>query len=267
MNKFELKLTVAVIVSLFSTAAMAQDVQKAPEVSTSSATSPVVSLETVEAVNERIYDAITTEKTRDYSSFASTVGTKRPAALREIPQSITVITNQQIEDRSVNTLDQLAAQTPGLRVLANDDGRSSIYARGYEYSEYNIDGLPAQMASIMGTLPNLIVFDRVEIMRGPSGLFDSSGEMGGIINFVRKRPTKEFTGSIGAGYGTSKRYNIDGDISGSLNKSGSLRGRLIAQTNGVSYKPAEKNNRNETIYAALDWDLTPNTTIDRKSVV
>lgn len=261
MNKFELKLTVAVIASLFSTAAMAQDVQKAQEVSTSSATSPVVSLETVEAVNERIYDAITTEKTRDYSSFASTVGTKRPAALREIPQSITVITNQQIEDRSVNTLDQLAAQTPGLRVLANDDGRSSIYARGYEYSEYNIDGLPAQMASIMGTLPNLIVFDRVEIMRGPSGLFDSSGEMGGIINFVRKRPTKEFTGSIGAGYGTSKRYNIDGDISGSLNKSGSLRGRLIAQTNGVSYKPAEKNNRNETIYAALDWDLTPDTTM------
>lgn len=257
MNKFELKLTVALLATVFSAPVFAQENSQ----SKSESSTPVASLEVVDAVNERIYDAITTEKTRDYSSFASTVGTKRPAALREIPQSITVITNEQIKDRSVNTLDQLATQTPGLRVLANDDGRSSIYARGYEYSEYNIDGLPAQMASIMGTLPNLIAFDRVEIMRGPSGLFDSSGEMGGIINFVRKRPTKEFSGSIGAGYGTSKRYNIDGDISGSLNTSGTVRGRLIAQTNGASYEPAEKNNRNETIYAALDWDLTPDTTM------
>lgn len=245
MKGFNLKLTAAIVTSLFASSLHAQEVAQ---------------LETVEAVNERIYDAIATEKTRDYSSFASTVGTKRPAALREIPQSITVITNQQVQDRSVNTLDQLAAQVPGLRVLANDDGRSSVYARGYEYSEYNIDGLPAQMASIMGTLPNLIAFDRVEIMRGPSGLFDSSGEMGGIINFVRKRPTKTLSGSIGAGYGTAKRYDVDADISGPLNASGSLRGRLIAQTNGVSYKPAEKNNRNSTLYAALDWDVTPSTT-------
>lgn len=253
MRKFDLKLTTAIVFSLFASSAFAQD--------NAEKTSSVTTLETVEAVNERIYDAITTEKTRDYSSFASTVGTKRPAALREIPQSITVITHQQMVDRNVNTLDQLASQVPGLRVLANDDGRSSVYARGYEYSEYNIDGLPAEMTSIMGTLPNLIAFDRVEIMRGPSGLFDSSGEMGGIINFVRKRPTKEFSGSIGAGYGTSKRYNIDGDISGSLNASGTLRGRLIAQTTGASYKPAEKNNRNETLYAALDWDVTPSTTL------
>lgn len=249
MKGFNLKLTTAIVASLFASPLYAQD------------NKDVTQLETVEAVNERIYDAIATEKTRDYSSFASTVGTKRPAALREIPQSITVITNQQIEDRNVNTLDQLASKTPGLRVLPNDDGRSSVYARGYEYSEYNIDGLPAQMTSISGGLPNLIVFDRVEIMRGPSGLFDSSGEMGGIINFVRKRPTKDFSGSIGAGYGSSKRYNIDGDVSGSLNSSGSLRGRLIAQANGVSYKPAEKNNHNETFYTAFDWDITPQTTL------
>ena len=41
-------------------------------------------------------------------------------------------------------------------------GVRRFYARGYEYSEYNIDGLPAQMQSINGTLPNLFAFDRVE---------------------------------------------------------------------------------------------------------
>lgn len=251
MQQFHLKKNVWLLAMLFPTTALAQEVSP----------SSVATLEEVEAVNERIYDAIVTEKTRDYSSFASTVGTKRPAAIREIPQSISIITHQQIQDREVKTFDQLAAKTPGLRVLANDDGRSSVYARGYEYSEYNIDGLPAQMQSLVGTLPNLIAFDRVEIMRGPSGLFDSSGEMGGIVNFVRKRPTQDFQGSIGVGLGTYKKYNLDGDISGSLNASGTVRGRLIAQTNGESPRPAKQNNHHETVYAALDWDITPKTTL------
>lgn len=167
-------------------------------------------LDTIFIKTQRGYSADATENSRDYSAFAATVGTKIPATPREIPQSISIVTNQQIKDRNVETLDQLARKTPGLRVLSNDDGRSSIYARGYEYDEYNVDGLPAQMQSINGTLPNLAAFDRVEVMRGPSGLFDSSGEMGGIVNLVRKRPGDSFATSANAGYGTDKQYKLGG---------------------------------------------------------
>ena len=218
-------------------------------------------LDTVHVKGQRSYNAIATEKNGDYSSFAATVGTKIPASLREIPQSVSIITNQQVKDRNVDTFDQLARKTPGLRVLSNDDGRSSVYARGYEYSEYNIDGLPAQMQSINGTLPNLFAFDRVEVMRGPSGLFDSSGEMGGIVNLVRKRPTKEFQGHAAAGFGTHKQYKAEADVSGRLNADGSVRGRVMAQTSGASPRPAEKNNHHETFYAAADWDINPDTTL------
>ena len=134
-------------------------------------------LDTIFIKTQRGYSADATENSRDYRAFAATVGTKIPATPREIP---------------------------GLRVLSNDDGRSSVYARGYEYDEYNVDGLPAQMQSINGTLPNLAAFDRVEVMRGPSGLFDSSGEMGSIVNLVRKRPGDSFAASVNAGYGTDK---------------------------------------------------------------
>ncbi|WP_373740217.1 TonB-dependent siderophore receptor, partial [Neisseria sp.] len=219
-----------------------------------------VDLGEVQVTGQRRYNAISTEKNRNYSAYSSTVGTKSPASPREIPQSISILTHQQIKDRNANTLDQLARKTSGLRVLSNDDGRSSIYARGYEYDEYNVDGLPAQMQSINGTLPNLAAFDRVEVMRGPSGLFDSSGEMGGIVNLVRKRPTKEFKGHIAAGGGTHKQYKLEGDVSGSLNADGSVRGRVLAQTTGKSAAPADKNNRSETAYAAVDWDITPDTT-------
>ena len=202
-------------------------------------------LDTIFIKTQRGYSADATENSRDYSAFAATVGTKIPATPREIPQSISIVTNQQIKDRNVETLDQLARKTPGLRVLSNDDGRSSVYARGYEYDEYshppkvsdkarrrrqyavvrrgdatqyeafggclyNVDGLPAQMQSINSTLPNLAAFDRVEVMRGPSGLFDSSGEMGGIVNLVRKRPGDSFAASANAGYGSDKQYKLGG---------------------------------------------------------
>ena len=246
MSVFRINMTAAAVLTVLSSSAFAAQTE---------------GLETVHIKGQRSYNAIATEKNGDYSSFAATVGTKIPASLREIPQSVSIITNQQVKDRNVDTFDQLARKTPGLRVLSNDDGRSSVYARGYEYSEYNIDGLPAQMQSINGTLPNLFAFDRVEVMRGPSGLFDSSGEMGGIVNLVRKRPTKEFQGHAAAGFGTHKQYKAEADVSGPLNTDGSVRGRVMAQTSGASPRPAEKNNHHETFYAAADWDINPDTTL------
>lgn len=246
MSVFRINMTAAAVLTVLSSSAFAAQTE---------------GLETVHIKGQRSYNAIATEKNGDYSSFAATVGTKIPASLREIPQSVSIITNQQVKDRNVDTFDQLARKTPGLRVLSNDDGRSSVYARGYEYSEYNIDGLPAQMQSINGTLPNLFAFDRVEVMRGPSGLFDSSGEMGGIVNLVRKRPTKAFQGHAAAGFGTHKQYKAEADVSGSLNSDGSVRGRVMAQTVGASPRPAEKNNRHETFYAAADWDINPDTVL------
>lgn len=246
MSVFRINMTAAAVLTVLSSSAFAAQTE---------------GLETVHIKGQRSYNAIATEKNGDYSSFAATVGTKIPASLREIPQSVSIITNQQVKDRNVDTFDQLARKTPGLRVLSNDDGRSSVYARGYEYSEYNIDGLPAQMQSINGTLPNLFAFDRVEVMRGPSGLFDSSGEMGGIVNLVRKRPTKAFQGHAAAGFGTHKQYKAEADVSGSLNADGRVRGRVMAQTVGASPRPAEKNNHHETFYAAADWDINPDTVL------
>ncbi|WP_185079932.1 TonB-dependent siderophore receptor, partial [Neisseria meningitidis] len=217
MSVFRINMTAATVLAALSSSVFAAQ---------------TADLETVHIKGQRSYNAIATEKNGDYSSFAATVGTKIPASLREIPQSVSIITNQQVKDRNVDTFDQLARKTPGLRVLSNDDGRSSVYARGYEYSEYNIDGLPAQMQSINGTLPNLFAFDRVEVMRGPSGLFDSSGEMGGIVNLVCKRPAKAFQGHAAAGFGTHKQYKAEADVSGSLNSDGSVRGRVMAQTVG-----------------------------------
>ncbi|MCM5704293.1 TonB-dependent siderophore receptor [Larsenimonas salina] len=216
---------------------------------------------TITVQGNRLYDMVSTEQNGGYSADAATVGTKTPAALRDIPQSVSVVTREAMDDQNFDTLDEMAKRTPGLRVLSNDDGRSSIYARGYEYDEYNIDGLPAPMASILGTVPNLSAFDRVEIMRGPSGLFNSTSEMGGIINLVRKRPTDTFQGHVTGRYGSWNQHYEEADLSGPIDKDGRIRGRMVISNNGSDGYVDENENKRQTFYGALDIDLDEATTL------
>lgn len=218
-------------------------------------------LATITVEGNRLYEMLPSEETEGYDVDAATVGTKIPAALRDIPQSITVVTRDAIEDQNFTTLDELGRRTPGMRVLSNDNGRSSIYARGYEYDEYNIDGLPAPMTSINGSVPSLVAFDRVEIMRGPSGLFNSTSEMGGIVNLVRKRPTDEFQGHISGSLGTYGQGSVETDLSGPIDAEGRIRGRLVIDH--VEHPQLVDHNDNEQndVYAAVDIDLDEATTL------
>jgi len=215
-----------------------------------------IDLGTERVVGLRLYDMAPSEEAGGYAVDAATVGTKVPAALRDIPQSVSVVTRQAIDDQNFKTLDQLARRTPGMRVLSNDNGRSSIYARGYEYDAYSVDGLPSPMSSIAGSLPALAAFDRVEIMRGPSGLFNSTSEMGGVVNLVRKRPTETFQGHVTGSVGTLEDYSTGVDISGPIDSAGRVRGRMVTETTQHAQWVDSNDNQQSDFYAALDVDLS-----------
>lgn len=216
-------------------------------------------METLTVEGNTLYLEKPTEENDSYTNKGAFVGTKAPAALRDIPQSVSVITHQTIEDQGVDTLQEVVENTPGLRMLPNEKGRSSVISRGYKYSEYNVDGLPAQMESRLGSMPNLAAFDRIEIMRGPSGLFDASGEMGGIINLIRKRGGYEFQGDLDVAAGSNGYYEAGLDISSPLNKEGSIRSRIVINSFGETPEETDKAEHHETIYGALDFDLNDHT--------
>ncbi|WP_217904885.1 TonB-dependent siderophore receptor [Marinobacter lutaoensis] len=218
-------------------------------------------LEAITVEGNRLYDLPSSEQSGGYGVDAATVGTKTPASLRDIPQSITVLTHDYVQDRQFVTLDQAAKYTPGIHTLANDDGRSSIFSRGYEYSEYNVDGLPAPISSLWGTLPLTAAFDRIEIMRGPSGLFNSTSELGGIINMVRKRPTETFQGHLEGRLGSDDLRYLEADLGGTMDADGDVRGRVVASAAEQDSFVDVKENRNSTLYTALDIDLDHATTL------
>ena len=215
--------------------------------------------ETLVVYGNPLYGMAPSEETGGYGVDSATVGTKTPAALKDIPQSITVLTNDYIEERNFVAVDDLAKYTPGLRTMVNDSGRSSIFSRGYEYDEVNLNGLPSPMQSKFGTLPSLAAVDRVEIMRGPSGLFNSTSELGGVINMVLKRPTDEFKGSVTARYGSWDRHYLEADLGGALNEEGSVLGRLVVANADIKNQVDYNNNDNGTYYGTLEFDLSDRT--------
>lgn len=176
---------------------------------------PTVDLGTLQVTANRLYYIDTDGDNDDYKAKIASVGTKIPERIHNIPQSVSVVTQKKLDDLNVASLDELAKRTTGLRVLQNDAGRSSIYARGYEYDQYSIDGLPTPMASIYGNLPNLTAFDRVEVLRGPSGLFNSSSELGGVVNLVRKRGNLYDKNSLTANLST-QGYELSADTLGAM---------------------------------------------------
>ena len=207
----------------------------------------------------------TTEGTGSYTSRSAQTATKLPLSLRETPQSVTVITRQRIEDQNLANLNEVVQNTPGLTLRRTGPERSSYYARGFSLDNIMYDGLPTSLDSSQVSQDllsaDMAMYDRVEVVRGATGLMQGAGNPAASINLIRKRPTREFQASIEGSMGSWDRYRTEVDVSGALNDSGTVRGRMVtAYQTGNSYRDTLENERN-LFYGILEADLDDSTTL------
>lgn len=205
----------------------------------------------------------TTEGTGSYTTGQSSTATKLALTLRETPQSISVITRQRMDDQGLSDMTEVLQQTPGLSVQSLGSERFNIYSRGYSVDNYQFDGIPTTLdiATQMSaqSLADMAIYDRIEVLRGATGLMTGAGDPSATINLVRKRPTAEFKGHITAGVGSWDKYRTELDLSGPLIPTGNVRGRIVAayqQNNSfIEHYSQEK----EILYGVLEADLTDST--------
>lgn len=219
----------------------------------------VTALPAVTVTGSRDGDA-PSEGTGSYTTRVATSATRMDLSLRETPQSVSVVTRQQMDDQNLVTLDDVLRQTPGI-VADKIDERVIFTSRGFALSTM-IDGVPTfsfkTPAAEIGMV-NTVIYDRIEVLRGAAGLLNGVGEPGGAVNLIRKRPTSEFSGHVTAGAGRWNLYNLEMDVGGPLNSSGSLRGRAIAsRTAGDSFIDDRKRS-DDVFYGILEADLASNT--------
>ena len=201
-----------------------------------------------------------TEGTGSYTTDLISVGEKDVRPLREIPQSTTVLTRERLQDGNFTALDTTLKKTPGVVVLTNDDGRSSLYSRGFEYDTLYFNGLPAPLSSIHGTQPDMAIIDHIEILRGPAGLFGGSGEPGGAINMRLKQAPENFAARFDAIYGSWNNRRAELDFGGPLNEAGTIRGRFVGALGKTDHFVDHVDNQVGIAYGTLQADLTENTT-------
>lgn len=205
----------------------------------------------------------TTEGTGSYTTGSVTIG-KTAQSLRETPQSVTVVTRKLMDDKNLVSLDQVMAQTPGITRANRGYGNHHFSSRGFDLTDesYMVDGVPGQAYAYTGWMaPDVAVFDRVEVLRGATGLLVGAGGPGGAVNLVRKRPTIDPRFSITTRAGSWDNYRLDLDGSGKLNADGTLRGRVVASYEDRGYFIDVTTSKRPLLYGILEGDLSDDTTL------
>ena len=128
---------------------------------------------------------------------SSSGATRLEMTLRETPQSVTVIGQQQIRDFGLTDVNKLLDLTPGVLVERVETDRTYFSARGFDIQNFQVDGLgqPFANGAQWGAL-DTTAFERVEVLRGATGLLAGTGNPSATINFIRKRAaSKAFAAS------------------------------------------------------------------------
>jgi len=190
-----------------------------------------------------------------YRAKNAVTATKTDTPLSETPQSVTVVTRDQIVDQGANNLQDALNYAAGVRSDAYglDSRTDSVRVRG-AYPDVYLDGLRQAYGYYTSTTrTDPYTLERLEVLRGPSGMLFGAGTAAGVVNMVSKRPLQEAQREVGVQFGSFGRRQIQADLTGPLNADGSLSYRLIAlqrkSDTQVDYVPDDRS----LIAPSLTW--------------
>ncbi|MFT6488511.1 MAG: outer membrane receptor for ferric coprogen and ferric-rhodotorulic acid [Alcanivorax sp.] len=233
-----------------------------------SQSNPPRSLETIDvtaAPSGGDYDAgMTTEGKDSYTTDATNTATRMVLSPRETPQSVTVITREQMEDFGLNSVAEVMQRTPGVTVNAQDTERLQFFARGFEITNFLYDGMPSMRNSSLGkqaAQADTFIYDRVEVLRGASGLLHGIGNPSATINLVRKKPTRDFSGQVGVEANSWNGYRGELDVGGPIDGHDKVRARFVsAYEQGESFLDHYENEK-QVFYGVIEGDISDSTMI------
>ncbi|MDF3203238.1 TonB-dependent siderophore receptor [Pseudomonas sp. 1912-s] len=204
-----------------------------------------------------------TEGTDSYTPGSIATATRLVLTPKETPQSVTVVTRKHMDDFGLNNVDDVMRHTPGITVSAFDTDRTNYYARGFSINNFQYDGIPSTARNVAysagNTLSDMAIYDRVEVLKGATGLLTGAGSLGATINLVRKKPTADFQGHASLGAGSWDNYRSELDVSGPMTESGNVRGRAVAAYQDKRSFMDRYSRKSPVYYGIMEFDLSPDT--------
>ncbi len=192
---------------------------------------------------------------KGYVATTSASATKTGRSLIETPQSVSVITRDQMDAQDVRNLGEALNYVPG--VVAQPFGADPRFdaprIRGFQGNQLQfLNGLRLMRPA---GAPSFEVYglERVEVIRGPASVLYGQGNPGGLINLSSKRPTFERFGEVGAQIGSFDYYQSMFDIGGPVADSDSFAYRLTGLARNAHAQTDNLQNDRYFIAPALTW--------------
>jgi catecholate siderophore receptor len=178
-----------------------------------------------------------------YEGFAISSATKTLTPLRDVPQSITVVSREVIRDQGMQSIADVVRYVPGITPIQGENNRDQVVIRGNSSSaDFFLDGTRDDVQYYR----DLYNLERVEALKGPNAMIFGRGGGGGVINRVSKQagfaPLGELTfqgGSFGnkriaADFDRSLNSRVAFRVNGMYENSGSFRDQVNLNRTGIN---------------------------------
>ena len=200
-----------------------------------------------------------------YRATRSATGTKTDTALRDIPQSVQVVSRQVLDDQQVGRLgDALANVSSVQRGNSHGGSSESFVIRGFHATTYAIDGMLLNpLVSRPEAISDLANVERIEVLKGPASVLYGRGNPGGLINLVTRKPSFTPQAAAKVQAGTGDFYRLEANASGPLDPAKTLAGRITVATQTDSgFRDTFRDSKHTYIAPTLRWEPSDATRVD-----
>ncbi|POR46292.1 iron complex outermembrane receptor protein [Paraburkholderia eburnea] len=201
-----------------------------------------------------------------YVPVSAVTATKTDTPLIETPQSISVVTRDQMTDQGAQTVAEALRYTasvlPELRG-ASSEGAPYLLSRGFTLEQF-LDGARLPSDSSFGyAVPSFDPYglERIDVLHGPASVLYGQANPGGVANLVSKQPTTEPIHEVFLTTGSHDRMQAGVDLGGAITSDGKLAYRFTAT--GLDTGTQVEGTRQKRVYVApaVTWKPDENTTL------
>ncbi|QBR34268.1 MULTISPECIES: TonB-dependent siderophore receptor [Pseudomonas] len=195
-----------------------------------------------------------------YTATRTAAGTKTDTALVEAPRSISVATRQQMDDRSVHSLDDAVRYMPGITASSygSDTRIDWLRVRGFEPTQF-LDGLPLPKGVYANPKPETWNLDRLALLRGPASSVYGQTPPGGLLDMVSRRPSAEASSEIQLQYGSDNHRQINFASTGKIDDAGQFLYGISGVVRDSDTQIDHIENKRYNIAPSLTWNIDDDT--------
>ena len=168
---------------------------------------------------------------QDFQADRATVGAKTPTALRDIPQTVTVINRDLLQSQGATSFTDALRNAPGVTIGAAEGGQigNNINLRGFTaQNDIYLDGFRDRNQYYRDTFD----LESLEVLYGPSSMLFGRGSTGGVINQVSKKANLTDSAEVSGMIGTDDRYRSTVDVNHKLTDTSAIRLNAFGQSLG-----------------------------------